>query len=169
MVACGRDRVFNIFNWDKVGSQVLDVYYSIFGGRIKLERYKIKNCLGKGWHFLETNSVREWAWSKKESTLHFPRKHQGFSLDISGMPNNSLNISIYGSKRRLIGNYDVAASKRQIDIPAGESSIKIEVSRLWSPKIALGSNDLRQLGVCLHNISPLNVYRDRCESSPLYF
>lgn len=144
-------------------------------GLFPIKEHKIKGFLGKGWYDIEESQGHEWAWSKKEAFLHFPRGHKGFSIELQGCTDRHktpLTISVYELGGRLIGNYITSQlPNNQIDIPSGISDIKIRVSQLWRPeeKRKDKASDKRLLGISIQSVKDLKGYQDMCGWPPVIF
>ena len=119
-------------------------------------RYDFQDFLASGWYNIETDGVRKWVWSKKTAILRFPRKNTGFSLYFYGGERKN-RVSVYDLDRGFLGQYSIDSLVKQIDVLPPTNAIKIEVERLWKPKI----RHKRWLGVALQGVSPLQMYYEQ--------
>lgn len=126
-------------------------------------KYDLKDFLGKGWHNIETDGLREWVWSEKEAFLNFPKNNAGFSLYLS-RGDVEREILLYDLEIGLIGRYSVGPSLEQIDILPPCSSIKI-----LAPDLSKEIGEERELGVNLQFITSLRSCREIFAVYPIIF
>lgn len=130
----------------------------------------LREFLGSGWHAVETDGEKEWAWSGKEAYLVFPeRESRGFCFDISGGPTSLANLSVYARDTEIFSSR-LTQHVTTVNIPPGARSCKIRVKQTWRPRDLLGSDDGRELGLCLHGVRPLEpagcAYSENCQHLP---
>ncbi|MDP3143744.1 MAG: radical SAM protein [Candidatus Omnitrophota bacterium] len=130
-----------------------------------IETYKLEDFFGAGWFPAETDGIKKWAWSGKEAFLNFPPGHKGFSLELSGCPVESANLTLNYKSAKLAA-YVLTGSLAKINIPPGTASCGIKLADCWVPKEVLGTPDARELGICLHNIGQLKLYSESGNQLP---
>jgi len=126
-----------------------------------MHKYNISQFLGEGWLPVEQEkqSQRQWSWSKEESSLIFPLKHRGYLLEFMGCPSQIFQINVE-TANKIISSFSVAPTFK-INIPTDVVSCRMKVEKLWVPQnILANSEDKRELGVSLQNISDAAYFED---------
>jgi len=127
-------------------------------------KYNIRDFLGKGWHDIDSDGFRKWAWSGKEAVLNFPANHKGFSLYLSGEEKEK-EAFFYDMERGLIDRCILGPFLKKFDILPMTNSVKIEVFDLSIGR----KKDIRKIGIALQDVTSLNAYREVCNVLPFIF